>query len=299
MFNEILRTLRKEGVAEVCRKSVQRMLLFTGTQCMRMSKTIQRDLDEFISSEEREILARNAIFLNRHAGKRCFVIGSGPSLQKQDLSYLKGEIIFSMNSFWKHPILNTWQPTYYCFADPIFFNRPDPMKLFFQDLKRQVRTSDFFVPLSSKRIIDQMNFLPSDKTFFVRNEGEPSESTLKLDLTKTLPIVSSVSQLAIMIAVYMGCSPIYLMGLDHDWLSHRGQDKHFYDGKSIQNHPEATGLLNYPYIDEMRSMTALWESYYRLDEAAKGKNLQILNATAGGFLDVFPRANYESLFQKV
>ncbi len=34
---------------------------------------------------------------NKHEGKRCFIIGNGPSLQKTDLSLLLREITFGLN----------------------------------------------------------------------------------------------------------------------------------------------------------------------------------------------------------
>jgi hypothetical protein len=59
-----------------------------------------------LSSAERDLLNQNEKLRNCHRGQRCFVIGNGPSLTKQDLAPLDGEITFVMNAFWKHPILD-------------------------------------------------------------------------------------------------------------------------------------------------------------------------------------------------
>jgi hypothetical protein len=98
-----------------------------------------------------------------------------------------------------------------------------------------------------------------------------------------------------MAAMFMGCSPIYLMGLDHDWLAHRGQDTHFFSGRSIEDHETATGELNTPYDADMQALWKLWQGYRRLRSLAEAEDITIFNATAGGFLDVFPRVKYDSL----
>src|SRR5258708_28843911 len=68
------------------------------------------------------LLKRNEVFRDRHKGQRCFIIGNGPSLKKQDLSPLANEITFVTNSFYVHPIVgDSWQPTYYFFSDPQYF----------------------------------------------------------------------------------------------------------------------------------------------------------------------------------
>ncbi len=119
----------------------------------------------------------------------------------------------------------------------------------------------------------------------------------EIDLCSTLPSVQSVAQLCILIAIYMGCSPIYLLGLDHDWLSHQGMDKHFYEGKTgFENHPGAhTNLGDYKYVEEVESVLKLFHGYETINKIALNKNIEIINATNGGFLDVFKRVNYEEL----
>ena len=63
---------------------------------------------------------------------------------------------------------------------------------------------------------------------------------LKL-VTRPIPFPFGTAQLAIMAVMFMGCTPIYLLGLDHDWLAHRGQETHFYSGTSLENHRTAGG----------------------------------------------------------
>src|SRR5690242_4618800 len=70
-----------------------------------------------LTAAEAEIVARNSVFRDKHKGRRAFVIATGPSLKNQDITGLGDEITFVMSGFWKHSVLEHWQPTYYCLSD--------------------------------------------------------------------------------------------------------------------------------------------------------------------------------------
>jgi len=252
-----------------------------------------------MSVAEHRLVDPNKAFRNCHAGKRCFVIGNGPSIKNQDLSLLHHELTFVMNGFWKHDVLKEWQPTYYFFSDAILFDRSRSSMEFFENVKQLVQGSTFFAPLSKRDAIVDEGLLPLDKTRFYAVLGrylDEVEGDENFDLVRPLPDVLSVAQLALIAAIYMGCSPIYLMGVDYDWLSHHGNGAfYFFPGLTLTNHPEAAGKLG-PYDQEMQSLVKVWKGYRKIAAFAEAKGSRILNATHGGFLDVFERASYESLF---
>lgn len=251
-----------------------------------------------ISLNDKEILNRNQIFKNKHVGRRCFVIGNGPSLNKQDLSLLSNEITIVMNHFYKHPIVEKWQPNYYCLADPKESDGSKETENFYQNLRQKIHSSKFLVPVYGKNFIENQKLLPLDQTYYAAFRGTLSNGlNYNVDLTESIPGVQSTSQLAIMWALYMGCSPIYLIGLDHDWLSHRGMDRHFYRGATIDNYSKADeDLSKIYYKDELKAVLDLWKGYETILRIIANKNISIINATEGGFLDVFKRMHYESIF---
>lgn len=244
--------------------------------------------------QEQDVIARNGIFKNRHAGTRCFVIGNGPSLAAQDLGLLAGELTFAMSGFWKNPVVNQWQPKYYFFADAIYHDGSTEVDSFFASLRKRVTQATFFFPLLGRRTLESRELLPRDSTYYVAFLGQPLGFSVadSVELTRPVPFVYSTAQLALMTAIFMGCSPIYLLGLDHDWLTHRSLDRHFYPGQTIDNHKAATGQLDYAYDAEMQALWKLWQGYRELKAIAGARGIQILNATHGGFLDVFDRATY-------
>lgn len=273
------------------RELARRVLRRAGQGLVQASVRLESKPAFDLSEVEKQLLARNAPFRNCHAGKRCFVIGNGPSLKTQDLAPLANELTYVMSGFWKHPIVERWQPSYYCFADPLFFDRSEPMKKFFSSMSRRIHRTTYFVPLFAADQIRTNRLLPPDDTFYVAFRTDAG-----LDLTAYIPPAQSVSQLCIAVALYMGCSPIYLLGLDHDWLAQRGMDRHFYEGKTIDNHPIAHGdLSKVSYKLELRCQLQLWNNYEALLDSARDNTIQIFNATNGGFLDVFPRVSYENV----
>jgi hypothetical protein len=264
----------------------------------RISQRMRLNLEDCVQSppeEDRKVLARNRELRNRHRGEPCFVIGNGPSLNQQDLRPLGSWITFAMSGFWKHPIVEEWQPTYFCFADPVFFDGSEPMRSFFTEMSKRVSCTTYLIPLEGQSVAREQSLFKGGPVYYVNFQGSLDRTFAKrVDFESVVPRVQSVSQLAIMSAIYLGCSPIYLIGLDHDWLAKRGHESHFYAGRTIEGHPVAHGDLGrVPYRDDLVSVLNLWDGYKRLKTIAANEGCEIINASDGGFLDVFPRARYE------
>ena len=241
------------------------------------------------------LLPRNEIFRDRHRGQRCFVIGNGPSLKEQDLSRLRGEITFAVNAFYLHPVIKeSWLPTYYFLSDPQYFDGSVALAEF-AELTAAIGSTPIFVPHYAKDFLTTTGALPADQTYYLASCGGEEESwRARPDLTKTIPGAQTVVQLAILAAMYMGCSPIYLLGLDHDWLSHGGQHLNFYSEETAAEQPEGN-LPGWTYRKMMEAMLTMWDIYEMLARIADAEGIEIVNATHGGFLDVYKRQSFESI----
>lgn len=248
-----------------------------------------------LTQHQHAILQKNSTFKDKHKGRPAFVIVNGPSLATQDILCLKDQVTFVVSGFWKHEAVLSWQPTYYSLLDANFFTDTQATRAFYENLHRRISNSTFFVPLfRGYDAVQKYKFLPEKNTYYVASVGEKVSNN---DLANVVQGFASVSAFALSQAIYMGCSPIYLLGFDHDYLANRGVDRHFYTGGTLPGHQNTNIPLadRIAYDDEMRANLRLWENYRVLHAEAKKKGIEIINATSGGYLDVFPRADFGSI----
>ena len=262
---------------------------------LRLRQRMAFKMSMGLTPEEVSVLARNAQFRNMYAGRRCFVIGNGPSLNKQDLTPLANEVTIVMNQFNKHPIIERWKPTFYCMAEPRENMKPEEiLPLFLKGIEAQA----YFYQIEYKEIFDKHRFVDPEKVYYLKAGGVPLRdwpaSRHYIDLSRTIPGCQSTAHMALMLAVYLGCSPIYLLGLDHDWLAqplveNHLWETHFYEGDSDFN--------MFTYKDMMEIMLNVWTIHEWIKNVASKQGVVIYNATDGGFLDVFERADYKSIIK--
>jgi 6-hydroxymethylpterin diphosphokinase MptE-like protein len=299
-LGQSLYVLRNEGLTSLCHRTLFYFLL-------RISRLSGKGLDHinFATCRRRAmrdcgtVLNRNEIFRDCHKGRRCFVVGNGPSLNQQNLSPLGDEITLVTNYFYRHPLVQeTWQPGYYFLSDPNCFDGITVGLEEFSRITEAIPSAPFFVPHYARDFLVATSALPEDRTYYMATCGGTEEKWQgRPDLTKTIPGAQSVVQLAIMVAMYMGCSPIYLLGLDHDWLSHGGQHLDFYNEAKAENQPQGN-LPGWTYRSMMEAMLTMWNVYEMLARIARHEGIQIINSTRGGFLDVFERQSYESIINR-
>jgi len=299
MFKKIVTKYKQSGLLGVLLAGMSYEFRQTSKFFLNSAERISTKIP--ISLNDKEQLNRNQVFKNKHMGRRCFVIGNGLSLNKQDLSLLSNEITIVMNHFYKHPVIEKWQPKYYCFSDPNLFNVSTYAENFYQNVRQKIHLSKFLVPVYAKNIIENQKLLPIDQTYYAAFRGTLCNGlNYNIGLTESIPGVQSTSQLAIMWSLYMGCSPIYLIGLDHDWLSHISHPvtEHFYKVCDIEDDyfKIKRGSSKGYYKDDLEAILDLWKGYETILRIAANKNISIINATEGGFLDVFERREYKSIF---
>jgi len=161
-----------------------------------------RQQDERLKNICREISnERLESIKNSHRGKRCFILGNGPSLNKVELSRLKDEITFGMNRVYTDFATMGFVPTYYICVDDLLLrqfgndiNKIESIK--FHDIEQ------FGPDVSSANTIYIEKNLSKDKFFTDLQEGyNPGDSA---------------AFVAMQLAYHMGFSQICLVGFDHD-----------------------------------------------------------------------------------
>jgi hypothetical protein len=107
----------------------------------------------------------------------------------------------------------------------------------------------------------------------------------------------TVTYLNIQLAVHLGCNPIYLIGVDHNyktdfeikkeggrWTSLEADPNHF--------HPDYFGK-GYRWHDP--NVARMEQCYLHARSECDRLGIEIINATVGGRLEVFPRNHYTRL----
>ncbi len=260
------------------------------------------------SAEQRRLLVSNRTLKDAHKGRPAFVIGNGPSLAGQDLEPLADQVTFVANGFWRHPLMEeaagagdrAWQPTYYSIVDPLYFDGSPPMLGCFETIRRRATGCTFLIPLRYADEAKRKGLLAMDRVrACLFRGGFSSASNLGCDLTGPIPHPPSVSVMGLLAALYTGCNPIYLLGMDHDWLSRPViQCDHFYQQVSVLGHPKFEAIERggaETYLENLEAMTVLYRGYRQVRELAEAMGVVVYNATRDGFLDAFPRVSYEDI----
>ena len=225
---------------------------------------------------------RIAELRDAYRGKRCFIIGNGPSLRNMDLSPLRDEITFGLNRIY----------------------------LLFPELGFH---TTFLVSIN-RLVLDQKidEILEAAPTVFVnwwsRKLVPPGRHPILLRVTSLRPRFSrrpergvwaggTVTYASMQLAYHMGFEEVILIGVDHSFVDQGLPNRTVESTGPDQSHfdPEYFGEgFRWQLPDLETSETA-----YRLArDAFEEDGRRILDATVGGKLDIFPKVDFTSLFER-
>ncbi len=244
------------------------------------------------------LLKKNHSLDNLHAGQPCYILGSGPSIKSQNIKLLKHEVKIAVNWFQNHPDCVAIDPQYWVIADP---NAQESHEYFLDPLLNFMLENNFrpklFMPINSLNYfatVTGAGFL--DLHFFAYDRGRTLLE--KLDFCKTIPeFGQNVVIPALMLALYLGCNPIYLIGCDHDWWAWTKDNwlsnnlDHFYSKAP----PKSVSELH-SFEDLQRTIRVQKFQYNQIKHYADSRGVSIFNATNGGHLEVFPRADFNRIW---
>ena len=240
-----------------------------------------------LTANERRLLALH----NAHRGRRCFIMGNGPSLNQCDLTKLAGEYTFGVNSIFLNHDSMGFDPTYYVVEDILVaedraeqidaYEGPE-VKFFGNYLQRYLRGDERTAWLNV--MVDYRDY--------------PGFPHFAPNAARRLWCGGTVSYICLQLAFHMGFDEVYLIGFDHSYTipdsaerqgnqitSTEADPNHFhgdYFGKGYRWHN--------PRVDRMEI------AYVRAAEAFAAAGRRVFNATVGGKLEVFPRVDYATLF---
>lgn len=229
---------------------------------------------------------------NLHKGKRCFIIGTGPSLNRVDLSKIKNEITFGVNGTYKIESLNL---NYFVYVSSWFHEQHS------EGIKN-VTCERRFIPSSHQGLESHvptswLNVLLPSYYDLVGNQLQVP-SGFSYAPHKAIFAGGTVIFLCLQLAYYMGFDKVITLGLDHSFgkfdenaKQHAGT--YIREEKNISHFDSKYNSENIEYHCDLKAM----ERGYKLAlEAFNEDNRVIVNASPGSKLDIFPKINFEQLF---
>lgn len=214
-----------------------------------------------------------------HSGKRCFILGNGPSLAEMNISLLRDELTFGLNRI------------YLLFEEQRF-------------------TTNYFVSINDlvlQQSVKQISALRIPKFINWRARGQYGRSPDIYYLLEryhpgfcSTPMFgvwggATVTFVALELAYFMGFQTVILVGVDHSFSTQGPPHKVVAATEMDFNHfhPKyfADGTLW--QLPDLKTS----EYAYRLARKAfEADGRQVLDATIGGKLDIFPKVDFNSLF---
>ena len=223
---------------------------------------------------------------NIHNGKRCFIIGNGPSLKIEDLEKINNEYTFSANRIFKIFDKTTWRPTYYLAVDPNFI-RSNCLELDNYDFGEMFLGTDMNFDMS---VFQHKATRIFEYTKFKVNKWNDLTAHVSEDISKYFSVGYTVTFSSIQLAIYMGFKEIYLLGVDFSYSVVRDANGKIHKDNSVKDY-----FFGEKFSETVQSYNSTLHAYEIAKEYADSHNIKIYNATRGGKLEIFERVKFDEI----
>jgi len=230
----------------------------------------------------RESIEKLSRYREKYAGKRCFIIGNGPSLKKTDMSKLKDEYTFGMNRiFLMFPELG-FKTSFLVSVNDLVIEQS------IQDFQN-VEIPMFVSWRARKWLPPQDNLHYLYTTYTGKKFAQDARTRLWEGAT--------VTYTCLQLAFFMGFSQAILIGVDHSFTTKGEPNRTIVSQGDDPNHfhPKYFGK---GFKWQLPDLDTSEVGYMMAREAYKKAGRQVLDATIGGKLTIFPKIEYESLFNE-
>ena len=232
----------------------------------------------------RESIRRLAAFKDIHKGQRAFIIGNGPSLRQTDLTKLKNEFTFGMNRIYLLFSELGFSTTYFCSINDLVIEQ------FSADILA-LPMPKFLAWRSHCHFSPQLPIsqLP---TFIYSTYTGPRFSP---DVRGRVWEGATVTNMALQLAFHMGFEKVILIGVDHNFTSKGDANKTVVSQGDDPNH-FAPNYFAKGFKWQLPDLDTSEIGYTLARDAYQKAGREVLDATVGGKLTIFPKVDYNSLF---
>jgi hypothetical protein len=235
-----------------------------------------------------------------YKGKKCFLIGNGPSLTVQDLENLasKGFITITCNYINKIFDKTKWRPDFYCIIETsailtnLDFIMNFPMK------------AKFVKDISPEGYTDVLDESKCENLCLFNYGG--AHNCFSTDCSKVIYDGHTVMFSMIQMAVYLRFAEIYMLGVDNTqppfvYTSNFIEShSHFYEESKdeLEKRRKILPSHNRNDKDDWEAYQQNLNKYYVIAKKyAEEHNVKIYNATRGGKLEIFERIDFDEVMK--
>lgn len=233
----------------------------------------------------RQSIRRLAALKDSHAGERAFIIGNGPSLKKTDLSKLKDEFSFGLNRIYlMFPELGFQTSCLVSINDLVIEQCAEEMI--------SLEIPRFFAWHSHhhfSQFSSQKDALPN---FLYTTFTGPGFAT---DVRGRVWEGATVTNVALQLAFHMGFQQVILVGVDHNFTTKGPANTTVTSTGDDPNH-FSPAYFGKGFRWQLPDLETSEIGYRMARQAYEFAGRKVVDATIGGKLTIFPKADYESLF---
>jgi hypothetical protein len=217
---------------------------------------------------------------DKHRGKRCFILGNGPSLKQTDLTKLRGEFTFGLNRIYLlFPELG-FHTTYLVTVNQLVIDQCADELASAPSLK--------FFPWTTR-----CQFSSESETVYIRNYcAKPHFSA---QVNQSIWSGATVTFVAMQLAYHIGFCEVILLGVDHSFTTPGKPHTTVVSEGDDPNH-FAPSYFGKGFKWQLPDLEGSEIAYRMAKQAFEADGRKITDATIGGKLTIFPKLDYETLF---
>ena len=236
----------------------------------------------------RESRRRLEAYRDSHQGERGFIIGNGPSLRHTDLARLKGEFTFGLNRIYlMFPELGFTTSCLLVINDLVIAQSAAEM---------MALTLPKFITWRARRYTPPWRWFRQDPSLIYLDTDFTGPEIFSDEATRRLFEGFTVTFAAMQLAFFMGFHEVILVGVDHNYVTQGTPNQAVISPGDDPNH-FAPNYFGKGFKWQLPDLEGSERSYQMARQAYAAAGRRLVDATVGGKLTIFPKVDYNSLFE--
>lgn len=233
----------------------------------------------------RESIHRLRALRGSREGQRAFIIGNGPSLRGMDLTALRNEFTFGMNRIYlTFPVLGFQTSCLVSVNDLVIEQCVEEMQALSIPRFFSWRSRRFIAPGTRGSELPTFLYTTYESPGFARDAGG------------RLWEGATVTYVALQLAFHMGFQKVILIGVDHHFATQGEANKTIVSDGEDPNH-FSPAYFGRGFRWQLPDLETSEMAYAMARDAFRAAGREVLDATVGGKLSVFPKIDYGALFK--